>query len=160
MKSSNFALVWMTPSPFYHRIKRLFVCKMLRLSNWNWVISPWKHLTALLGFKDSGRWWMAGSLRVSLMTTKTPSILKNEPEKQVYRGDALQSKGCRRPPRVWPRLALIIWWGLWFQVITFMWRVRRTKWVFKGKTCQVLVFLIIVPSRKNWPHKYFGGRYI
>lgn len=78
-----------------------------------------------------------------LNDNKDPKKIKNEPQKQVWRGDALQSKRCRRPPRVWPGLALIIWWGLWFQVITFMWRVRRTKWVFKGKSCQVLVFLII-----------------
>lgn len=99
------------------------------------------------GFKDSNRWWMAGFFwgffLVSLMTTKTPRKLKMSPKSRFGEVMLCNRKDVERPPRVWPGLALIIWWGLWFQVITFMWRVRRTKWVFKGKSCQVLVFLII-----------------
>lgn len=82
--------------------------------------------------------------------TRVRGKLKKRSWKQLWRGDALESKGLASPPRVWPRLTHIIWWGLWFRVITFMLGVRSTKWVFKGESCQANVYLITALSEKHF----------
>lgn len=59
----------------------------------------------------------------------------------------MESEGCRSPPGVWPGLTHIIWWGLWFEVITSMLGVRSTKWVFKGKAVSLTFIWLLCRLR-------------